>query len=180
MLSWLLKAWRANDGLAAVEFAFIAPVMLALFLGSVELTGALDCEQKVTGMASTAADLIAQETQVTNSDLANVLAAMDSIVYPYPGMKAAKGTVIITSLIDNGKGGGTVAWSEPQGSTGVRVAGSTVAVPAGVISSGGSVILTEVTYPYTSTLGKYLPGITTMTSSFYARPRRSVTIARVP
>lgn len=173
MLSALRGLWRAKDGLAAVEFAFLAPVMVALFLGSIELTDALACEQKVTGMASTAADLIAQETAVATSDVSNVFAAINSIVYPYPtsGLK-----IVITSLVDNGSGGGKVAWSCAQNTT-ARTANSTVVVPAGVIVSGGSVILTEVTYPYASLVHKYLSTSTNMSSTFYARPRRSTTIA---
>ncbi|HEY4944484.1 MAG TPA: TadE/TadG family type IV pilus assembly protein [Rhizomicrobium sp.] len=172
MLSWIRKSLRANDGLAAVEFAMIAPVMIALFLGSIELTDALDCKQKVTGMASTAADLIAQETLVTSSDISNVFSAINSIVYPYSttGLK-----IVVSSLGDNGSGGGKVLWSCAQNAT-ARVSNSTVAVPSGVISTGGSVILTEVTYPYTSKIAKYLSSSTNMTSSFYARPRRSTTI----
>lgn len=176
MLSWLRRALKAKDGLAAVEFAMLAPVMIAFFFGSIELTDALSCKQKVTGMASTAADLVAQETQVSNSDISNVFSAINSIVYPYPttGLK-----IVITSLIDNGSGGGKVVWSDAQNAS-ARTVNSTVSVPTGVITSGGSVILTEVTYPYVSTVAKYLTGTTNITSTFYARPRRSTTISRVP
>jgi Flp pilus assembly protein TadG len=162
--------------MAAVEFAMIAPVLITFFLGSIEITDALACKQKVTGMASTAADLVAQETQVTNSDISNVYAAINSIIYPFPttGLK-----IVVTSLTDNGSGSGKVAWSDAQNAT-ARVVNSIVVVPTGVITTGGSVILTEVTYPYTSTVAKFLTGTTNMTSSFYARPRRSVTITRVP
>ena len=172
MLNWIKKALRAEDGLAAIEFAMLAPVLVALFLGSIELTDALDCKQKVTGMASTAADLIAQEKQVASTDLANVYSAINSIVYPYPttGLK-----IVITSLVDNGTGGGRVAWSCAQNAT-ARTVNANVTVPTGVITTGGSVILAEVTYPYTSTIAKYLSSTTNMTTSFYARPRRSTTI----
>lgn len=172
MLSWLRKALRAKDGLAAVEFAFLAPVLVVMFLGSIELTDALDCKQKVTGMASTAADLIAQEKQVASTDISNVYSAINSIVYPYPttGLK-----IVITSLVDNSAGGGRVAWSCAQNAT-ARSVNSNVTVPTGVITTGGSVILVEVTYPYTSTIAKYLTSSTNMTSTFYARPRRSTTI----
>lgn len=172
MLNWIRNALRATDGLAAVEFAMLAPVLVAMFLGSIELTDALDCKQKVTGMASTAADLIAQEKAVASADLTNVYSAVNSIVYPYPttGLK-----IIISSVIDNGSGGAKVAWSCAQNAT-ARAANSAVTVPTGVITTGGSVILTEVTYPYTSKIAKYLSSSTNMTSSFYARPRRSTTI----
>ncbi|MEI9996301.1 MAG: TadE/TadG family type IV pilus assembly protein [Rhizomicrobium sp.] len=174
MLTLLRRFARAKDGLAAIEFAMLAPVMAAMFLGSIELADALDCQQKVTGMSATAADLIAQETNVTNNDITNVESAVNSIVYPYPatGLK-----IVISCLVDNGTGGGKVTWSDAQNAT-ARTVGSNVSVPTGVITSGGSVVLVEVTYPYNSPVTDYLTGTTNMTSNFYARPRRSTTITR--
>jgi Flp pilus assembly protein TadG len=174
MLNRLKALWRAKDGLAAIEFAMLAPVVAALFLGSIELCDALDCQQKVTGMASTAADLIAQDTNVSDTDMSNVYSAINAIVYPYPapGLK-----IVITSLTDNGKGGGTVAWSDAQNAT-ARTPGSTVVVPTGVITTGGSVILAEITYPYGSPVSDYITGTVNMSEIFYARPRRSATVIR--
>jgi Flp pilus assembly protein TadG len=173
MLSLLARFLSAKDGMAAVEFAMLAPVLVAMFLGSIELTDALACKQKVTGMAATAADLVAQETSVSSSDISNVFSAINSIVYPYPvsGLK-----IVITSLTYVSATTGKVAWSDAQNAT-ARSVNATVTVPSGVITSGGSVILVEVTYPYSSTLAKYLSSTTNMTSTFYARPRRSTSVA---
>ncbi|MBL6853743.1 MAG: pilus assembly protein [Alphaproteobacteria bacterium] len=172
MLKLFSKFRCANEGLAAIEFAMLLPVMLTLFLGSIEMTDALTCKQKVTGLAATAADLVAQGKAVATSDLSNVFSAVNSIVYPYPN---AGVQIVITSVVDNGSGGGKVAWSCAQ-NTSPRAVNSTVAVPAGVITTGGSVILAEITYPYTSTVASMLKGTTNMASTFYARPRRSAAV----
>ncbi len=172
MLSAIRRALRAKDAMAAVEFALIAPILVGLFLGTVELTDALVCDQKVTGLASTAADLIAQETAVTTNDMSNVLAAVNSIVYPYP---TASIKVVISSLVDDGHGGAKVAWSCAEHTT-ARTVNSAVTVPTGVITSGGSVILAEITYPFASSVGKLIVGTRNLTSSFYSRPRRSTTV----
>jgi len=174
MLTLLRRFRRAKDGLAAIEFAMLAPVMVALFLGSIELCDALNCQQKVTGMASTAADLIAQETTISNTDMSNVFSAVNSIVYPYP---AGSIQIVISSLTYKTATTGTVAWSSAQNAT-ARTVTSVVTVPTGVISSGGSVILAEVTYPYTSPVSDYITGTINMSQMFYARPRRSATVAR--
>jgi len=174
MLKLLDRFRCAKDGLAAVEFAMLAPVLVTLFLGSIAMTDALACKQKVTGMAATAADLIAQEKNVTNADISDVFSAINSIVYPYPttGLQ-----IVITSLTDNGSNTGKVAWSDAQNAT-ARTVGSSVTVPSGVITTGGSVILVEVTYPYASSVTSWLPGSTSLTSTFYARPRRNAAITR--
>ena len=52
---------NARGGLAATEFALIAPVMLAIYFGVTELCDGLTANMKVTGVASAAGDLYAQK-----------------------------------------------------------------------------------------------------------------------
>ena len=171
----LLRKFRGDkSGLAAIEFGMIAPILAMMFLGSIELCDALNCQQKVTGMASTAADLTAQETNMTNAEVANIFSAVNAIVYPYP---TGSLQITITSIVDNGKGGGTVQWSDAQ-NTSARSVGATVVLPTGVMTSGGTVILAEVTYPYASPVTDFLGSSTNMTEVFYERPRRTTAITR--
>ena len=44
------------------------------------------------------------------------------------------------------------------------------------MTSGGSVILAEISYAYASPTTQVLTGTVTMTGSFYANPRRSATV----
>jgi Flp pilus assembly protein TadG len=173
MLKILKKAYRAQSGLAAVEFAMVLPAMLALVFGSIEVTNALVCKGEVTNTASTAADLIAQETQVHDADLNNVYASLNALLYPYP---TAATQVRITSIVDDGKGGGKVAWSQAQNTTRYSL-NKAMTVPAGLITSGGSVILAEVTYPYTSPFTYIIHSPITMTNTYYSHPRR---VAQIP
>jgi len=177
----MLRNWArfpdARGGLAAVEFALIAPVMLVTFFGLLELSMALSCNTRVNNMASTAADLVAQETAVSSSDTANVFGAATAILYPY-ATSGAK--LVVSSLVDDGHGGAKVAWSDAQNGA-PRTAGSSVSVPSGLIvsGSGGSVILAEITYAYTSPTLMVLSGPVTMKASFYSKPRRSLTVTHM-
>jgi len=47
-------------GIAATEFAFIVPIMLVLFFGTVEFSSGIAVDRKVTLMARTLADLTSQ------------------------------------------------------------------------------------------------------------------------
>ena len=175
MLKRLRRMLKANDAVAAVEFAFIAPILILIFFATVELTSALDCRARVSDATSTAADLVAQATTVSTTDLANIYAASQAIVYPY-NVNVIK--IVISSIVDNSQGGGTVAWSYTKNGT-ARTVGSTVSPPTGLITSGSgqSIILAEITYGYVSPAAQYLTGTVNMTGTFYARPRRSVTVA---
>ena len=146
---------KNKSGLAAVEFAFVLPVMLSMMFGMVELSQAMGARAAVTNLASTGADLIAQESSVTDADLNNVFGALGAMLYPY---SVTPVKIVITSIVDDGSGGvtGKVAWSD--GYTGgknddsvARTVGSSVTMPVTAgsttpfIATGGSVILCEVT-----------------------------------
>lgn len=176
LIAALRRTIPNSDGVAAVEFALLAPVLIALFFGTIEIANGFQCRRQVVAMATTAADLVAQSTQLNNSDEANIFSALISILYPNTTSSAS---IILTSIIDNGKGGYAVAWSDAQNGTPHPV-GSTMAVPAGLIPSGGSVILAEVTYTYHSPTSVTITGPITFSTSAYSAPRLSSQVARVP
>jgi Flp pilus assembly protein TadG len=179
MLRRLRRFRKEKGGLAAVEFALIAPVMVTLLLGTVELCNALECHQKVTMLASTGADLVAQSTSVSASDMSNIFSAVNAIVYPFATSNAQ---IVISSIVSDGAGNGTVAWSEAQNTAPLTV-NQTMTVPSGLMpatqcaAGACSVILAQVTYSYSSPMGSFILGTVPMSDIFYARPRRSATVA---
>jgi Flp pilus assembly protein TadG len=179
MLRLLREFRKSKKGLAAIEFAFIAPVLGTLLVGTIEVCNALECKQKVTDVASSVADLVAQTSTVSTTDLSNVYAAGNALIYPFPTSTAK---IVVSSIVSDGAGNGTVAWS--NASTGSPLAkNSAFIVPAGLMSASScarnacSVIYATVTYGYTSPLGKFFLSTATMNDYFYARPRESVAVA---
>ncbi|WP_158541544.1 TadE/TadG family type IV pilus assembly protein [Pelagibacterium lacus] len=57
----LRRLLRNQAGIAAVEFALIAPLMLLTYLGATDLTQAIAIDRKLGQVASTVSDLVAQE-----------------------------------------------------------------------------------------------------------------------
>ena len=179
------KFLGATGGSIAVEFAFVAPVMIAMFFGLSELASALGIRADVANLTSAGADLIAQEKSVTTADMSNVFAAQAAMLYPN---SAGPAQITISSVKDNGTStGGTVVWSCTQGGT-ARSANSTYTFPAsaqGVITagSGGRVIMAEVSYSYTLPFSVSIPGVInlsgpyTFSDTFYSKPRRVAQIS---
>jgi Flp pilus assembly protein TadG len=163
---------RAERGLAAVEFAFLLPVMITMFFGVVELSMAVNCRAAVTNVASTTADLTAQATTISTSDMSNVFNAASAVLYPYDTGSAR---ITVTSInYDAGTKSltsGKVAWSCSRNGT-ARAKNDTVTLPAGLMTASGSVIMSEITYTYASPTTKIITGPMTMTNTFYAKPRR--------
>jgi hypothetical protein len=56
----------ARDGAAAIEFAFLAPVMVAMFFGAIELSFAVTTERRVAQVAGSTGDLVARADRTIN------------------------------------------------------------------------------------------------------------------
>jgi Flp pilus assembly protein TadG len=177
MRALLLRFRRAKGGLAAVEFALLLPVMITLFFGVVEVSMALSCRADVTAVASTMADLVAQDSAVATSDMSNVFSAANAILYPY-STSVAQMTVtsIIYDTSTNSLTSGKVAWSCTKNGT-ARTTGATVTLPSGLMTANGSVIMSEIAYNYTSPTTKVITGPLSMVNTFYTKPRRVTQIS---
>ena len=164
----------ACEGLAAVEFAIMAPVMITLYFGVTELADGFTASTKVTSVASTAGDLLAQEKSVCDAEMNDVFTALRSLMYPYPLNQMR---IVVSSIVDIGGGVIQVAWSDAS-NTSPRAVGSAVSVPAGLVAANGSVVLAEVVYNYSSPAGHLIIGSIPLTDKFYLHPRRIAKIAR--
>jgi Flp pilus assembly protein TadG len=191
---WIWARIRASnqDGIAAVEFAMLLPIMITLFFGVVETSLALLCRADVSKMASTAADLISQANTLSSADVGNAYAAAGILLYPYYDSSVSgsvKPTVRLTSVVDDGSGAankdhltGKVAWSCTQTGSGTltpasRTVGSTVTFTQPIMTDGGSVIIAEIAYNYASPTTKVIAGPINFTNNFYTKPRRVAQIS---
>ena len=173
----LLKRFgAARDGIAAVEFALIAPVMITMFFGVTEISDAYTARNKVNEVASTAGDLVAQEKTICDSDISDVFSALNSVMSPY---LTAGLSVVISSLNDDGNNQVKVAWSDAHNAD-PRTVGEIVDIPSGLVTSGGSgsVIMAEVSYVYTSPAGHLFDTSVTFRDTFYLQPRKVTQITR--
>jgi Flp pilus assembly protein TadG len=186
MLKRLRKLFHTNDAMAAVEFALIAPVLGTMLLGTIEICNALECHQKVTMVASSAADLVAQTSTISTNQMIDIFNASSAIVYPFAQNNVS---IVISSVLSDGAGNGTVAWSVAQNGTKLptnAVVNLSQPLMSTCDAAGNctpcaknacSVIYTQVQYSYTSPIGKFLVGNVKMKDSFFERPRKSATIA---
>jgi Flp pilus assembly protein TadG len=70
-------------GVSAVEFALLAPLMIALYLSSVEISQGIGIDRKVTLTVGAMANLVAQNSSVSSSDMATFFNAATTIMAPY-------------------------------------------------------------------------------------------------
>jgi Flp pilus assembly protein TadG len=171
----LLKRLKRDDkGVAAVEFAMLVPAMLALYFGGVELSQVIAADRKTTLIARTLSDLVSQGTVISDQEMSNIMNATVAVATPYP---VANLRVVVSSITVDGNRRATVAWSESCRTT-RRANGQVVTLPAGLDTPNQSLILAEVQYQYTPTVGYVVTGPITVSDRIYMRPRLVQAVTR--
>jgi Flp pilus assembly protein TadG len=175
----LLADWRADcRGIAATEFAFIVPLMLVLFFGTVEFCSAIAINRKVSLTARTLSDLTSQSTSVASSDVAAFFLVASKIIWPYPVAQpnpyfASPVSGTISELyVDPSTHKARVQWSK---GTAPLTSGTIVStVPGALLVDGSYLIYSQVSYTYTPTVGWVMAkaGIT-LSDIAFTRPRQS-------
>src|SRR5947208_8334072 len=136
-------------GVSAVEFAMLLPLMITLYLGSVEISQGVGIDRKVTLAARTIADLASQVSTIVSADMTNVLNATSAVIAPYD---ASKLKVTISAVTVDASSVAKIKWSCTLNGT-ARGVGSTVTLPAALNVANTTLVWGEVSYAYTPTIG---------------------------
>lgn len=103
------RQWLSDRaGNVAVEFALIAPILIALFLGTAELTRYVLAVQKMNRVASSVSDLVARADGISESALNDIFAAASSIADPFDF--ANDGRMIVSGIANPSGAGPVIAW----------------------------------------------------------------------
>lgn len=151
-----LRFWRdlARDthGVALIEFAMVMPILLILYLGSVQLQDGIACNRKVTIATRAAADLIAQNASgsTTKADIDNSLAAAAQVMAPY---RSDRAVISLTQVTVDPTLQLRIVWSRARNGP-AHQPGTVISLPPGMNLPlimrvpGLSVIVAHVTYNY--------------------------------
>ena len=133
-----------GHGIAAVEFAIVAPVLIALFFGSVTAFLLFRDSGGAEKATFTVADILSRQTTVNNTSLDTVRALFTKML---PDSQA--GIRLHISSLKKASGALSVDWSYASGSIPKL---TTAAIPTGslpIVSNGDSLILVETHVAYT-------------------------------
>lgn len=186
-----------ESGIAAVEFAMIAPLMMMMYLGVLELSQGYVASRKVAVFARTVADLTAQsDGTLSSTDAQNIRNSANWIMSPYPvagQLKMTVSSVIFKPLLFGFFVTAVTDWSVSYEGV-FRACGtlslvsattppSLTRIPLGLASVGTTLIVADVSYDYVPLLGgtfqSFGGGSTTkltLTQTAYMKPRN---VARV-
>lgn len=165
----LRRFLRDKRGVSAVEFAMLLPLMITLYIGGVEVSSAIAVDRKVTLVARTLGDLVAQSTSVNATDMTNILNAATTVVQPYSDTPLK---VVVSRVDIDANSAAKIYWSKTKNGT-ARAVNSTVTLPAALNTANTSLIWAETEYAYTPTIGYVITGTMTLKDQIYMRPRLS-------
>jgi len=163
-----LKSFKRNErGVSAVEFALLAPMMIGLYLGGVEVSEGISVDRKVTLAAGAVANLAAQTATLSTTDMTNVLDATTTIMAPY---SAGPLKITVSCINIDANKVATVKWSVTRNGT---VKSGSVTLPTALQVANTQLLFGEVSYTYTPTVGHVIKSAINLSDTMYMAPRIS-------
>lgn len=163
-------------GAAAVEFALILPLMLLLYIGSIEASQIITADRKVSTVAGTIGDLVARvdpnsaTNNLTQARLNDYFAAADLIMSPFNDAKLKQR---VSCIEVDASGNTKVIWSKGHNGATELTKGDTYPLSNEMIavSKGDYVIVAEASYAFTPLFGIVFQKPLDLYQEYYHLPR---------
>jgi Flp pilus assembly protein TadG len=168
---------KAKQGVAAVEFALILPILVVMLLATFDGGRAIAAYMKMRAATYALASITNQYAKIQSVDMTSILGATSVVMAPYSsGTPAVK----VSQIKINNAGVSSVEWSAAQGTT-ARTVPSSITPPSAMVVNNSYLILAEVSYTYVPVFGYFgsSSGIT-FSDSLYVTPRSVSCIVYIP
>lgn len=162
---------RADQGIAAVEFALIAPILLVLYLGSIDVSQGISADRKLSLVAGTLGDLVAQTQDTLGLSMLNdYFAASEAIMMPFEGSQTAMALTIVH--VDSGGVARVRSARGVNGATPLDV-NTVYPLPAEIanLARNGYVVASEAWYSYRPIIGYVITTEIPLYKQFFHIPR---------
>jgi Flp pilus assembly protein TadG len=173
-----LRRFRRDSKAAAiVEFALVVPVLMILYMGTIEVSDLIAVDRRVNVIAGTMGDLVARaDTCIMSSEVTDYFKASEGIIVPYNKTPLKQNVALVSVHATTGVA--TVVWSQGYNGGTAKTVGSTYALPTAMvdISKGKSVVLSETSYSYRPLLGWVVKTAINLHRVSYFIPRESTSI----
>ena len=180
----LVGAWKADTGgVAAIEFALIAPLMAAMFVGAVEMSQAITIDRRVTQIAGSTADLVARaDKTISQSEIGDIMRVGSYIMKPYsstPIRIVLRNVTSSPASASQTKQSWTCSYNGTGGTQTCECTNTSFTLPANMVTTNDSVVVAEVTYDYVPLVFNYIMKRTwggsgssyTLSETIYMKPR---------
>jgi Flp pilus assembly protein TadG len=184
---------EGEQGVTAIEFALVLPVVLLILLGCFEVPRFVLIYQKIARTSSGVADLVAQSDEpLQRNQLDDIFTAGKVMMQPYDVI--ANGKIIVSSINNPSGGTGiTVTWQKDNGgaatdpvsgdsaSSRIGAKGQTPVIPATLMPGTNEEVLTsEVFFNYTPIFANLIYKGSQLYIVSYTRPRNKNLMTEPP
>ena len=162
-------------GTAAVETALMSPVLILMFLATVEITQLIRVEAKLARATQAIQDIVAGQTTATATTLGVAFTGGQIVMMPFG---ASNLSAAIASVDFNSSGAATaVSWQELENNSPGMTTTYACSTAAGMSLGNDSVIVVQATYTYLPIVSYLMGKSLTLTQTAYGRPRNAPSIS---
>lgn len=194
-----LRRYRENEtGIAAIEFAIIAPIMIGMYFGLAEVASAISVDRRISHGANVAGDLVTQLPMVDSDEMAEIVAAairvmevpnpdsihiqIESFILPSAGQPATSlGRVFVNDPFDPSQP------DDPNDPTDTDNPEDAIfefynpaSLDATLLNDTSGIVVTRAQYEYETLNLRYLDTTITFEETFLLKPRQSDSVEILP
>jgi Flp pilus assembly protein TadG len=164
---------KNQDGVAAIEFAFVAPVMIALYLGLAEVSLLISADRNVSQAASVTGDLATQEETLSVNEIEDIFNATLSVLGTTYTQSQDVSIDMISFEVDSS--GDTQEVGYASLGSGFTDKFDSSGTSATLLNQTSGLVVTRIRYDYKSPTKTYVQ-TPTLSETFMLKPRKSKSI----
>jgi Flp pilus assembly protein TadG len=172
---------RDQRGVAAVEFALLAPLMVMIYFGVAELTDGLMTSRRISHVASAIGDLTAQSASTTPAQVGDIFNVGRQLMQPSV-TSSTTFKLRLSSVTVDANNVPRVDWSQATSGYSALAKGAAVSLPLAAktaptdpdtpfVAKGQSVVMAEAHYTFASPVAQYMPQTSDLNDTLYLMPR---------
>jgi len=175
---------RDEKGVAAIEFAIIAPIMIMMYYGMAEIAAAISVDRQISHSANVAGDLSTQSESISAAEMSQIMTATMMVMDIGEGVKVngvkkkESITIEIASYardIDGAiveRGVATLKGTEGEDLPEFNAED----LDDRILSDSSGVVVARVNYKYETLNLRYLPTSISLSEVFMLKPRKSANV----
>jgi len=169
----LTQRFRKDErGVAAIEFAIIAPIMIAMYFGLAEIASAISVDRRVSHSTNVAGDLATQTAEISGDDIEEVVSAALRVL-DVPDISKVSMDIesfILPNAGEAPESRGRVRVNSAAGSFGSYDAAK---LDSKILNENSGVVVTRLSYKYTPLKLRFMKTEMSLNETFLLKPRRS-------
>ena len=161
-----------NSGVAAIEFALLAPIMIMMYFGLAEMAWAISQDRKISHAANVAGDLATQVSEIKSADLDEIMTAtlktidvddVNNITLEIASYRldASGNPELVGKATLNGAGVGRLKPFDPS------------TLDARILNENSGVVVSRISYAFEPLKLRYFDSTLNLRENFLLKPRRS-------